>query len=127
MAKSLLEQKQESTPPDGQVQWDKMAAAVELLVGSMVGGGLAGTAGTYTPVVLTPGASVVTTIPAGVLSWAVTVVTGTATTNINLQSKTLATGQTVRSGGYLGKVSSVPIVITTATSSSALVVYDIIP
>lgn len=60
------------------------------------------------------------TIPAGVLGWSFTAVSGTVTLN---GSGTLPLGATLRGGGYGGKTTSAAIAYT-ITAGSALVTYD---
>lgn len=84
------------------------------------GSNSAGTAAKYlsTPLNVTASSSV--QIPQGVLAWSVTALSGT----ITVAGKSLAVGQTLRSGGYVGRVSATPIVVNSAAASTALIMYD---
>lgn len=86
-------------------------------INEAVGGGEAG-AGEFTssPALVTASGS----IPAGVLGWSFTSVSGTVTLN---GSGTLPLGATFRGGGYGGKTMSAAIPYT-ITAGSALVSYD---
>lgn len=59
-------------------------------------------------------------VPAGVLGWSITAVSGTVT----VQTNALPNGATTRGGGYGGKVSSAAIPYT-VTGGVALVSYDV--
>jgi hypothetical protein len=61
------------------------------------------------------------TVPAGVLGWSVTAVSGTVT----VQGQSLPTGATVRGGGYGGRTLTAAIAYTVAGPGVALVTYDV--
>ena len=59
-------------------------------------------------------------IPAGVLGWSITAISGTVTVN----GTALAVGNSVNGGGYGGRTLKTAIAYTVAAASSALVTYD---
>jgi len=71
---------------------------------------------TSTPALVTSSGS----IPAGVLGWSITAISGTVTVN----GTALAVGNSVRGGGYGGRTLKTSIAYTVAAASSALVSYD---
>lgn len=98
--------------PPNEVQWQIFCVLQQILVAS--GGGTG--SDQYTSTVDT--ATVDGSIPAGVLGWSITNVSGTVTVN----GEALAVGGSYRGGGYGGRVSTAAISYT--VSGSALVAYD---
>lgn len=85
-------------------------------INEAVGGETGSDQFTSTPALVTASGS----IPAGVLGWSFTVVSGTVTLN---GSGTLPVGATFRGGGYGGKTMSAALAYTIA-AGSAMVTYD---
>lgn len=96
---------------------DKLDAIYGALLGILtaVGGGT--TDDQFTSTV--DNASASGSIPAGVLGWSVTALTGTVT----VAGEALPVGATVSGGGYLGKTTTAAIPYTIA-AGTALIVYD---
>lgn len=80
------------------------------------GGGEAG--GEFTSTTLNDAAS--GSIPAGVLAWSASAISGTITVN----GAALPVGASVGGGGYVGRVSSAAIPYTVAGGGSVLISYD---
>lgn len=59
-------------------------------------------------------------VPAGVLGWSITAISGT----ITVQGASLPVGATVNGGGYGGRTSTAAIAYT-VTAGSAMVAYDL--
>lgn len=106
-----------------QIAFQQMVRYLKDIKTALTGGSNSdGTANKYLSVPLNLTASTNLTIPAGVLSWSVTATSGTNTT-VNL--KPLAAGQTMRSGGYVGRVSAAAITVQCGATSTAVIIYDL--
>lgn len=118
MAKSLLEQKMSTTAPTGDAKWDKLAAAVEIIVIALGGAATA----TYVSVPVAVTAS--TTIPVGTLGWSFVWNSGGGTVAIG--AVPIQLGQVYSGGGYggFGLKTAIPITITGAPA--CILLYDIL-
>ena len=102
------------TQTPNEVQQSIYCALLSLIAAS--GGDVGSDEYTSAPALVTSGGS----IPAGVLGWSVTAISGTITVN----GTALAVGNSVNGGGYGGRTLKTAIAYTVAAASSALVTYD---